>query len=147
MRSWWWEEGMVRRWGKKNEGRWKWVWFTLQFREGLPWLKDDTKNTGKLAKSGLSPWPFLCGCPFSPVSLQPLRALHGRALLSALTNPHVPSMQVSGSLPLLSCLLKLIRLLQAKVLIAKNVLTPKSILSKMVHLKKRRKDQTQPSRT
>lgn len=87
------------------------------------------------------------GCPFSPVSLQPLRALHGRALLSALTNPHVPSMQVSGSLPLLSCLLKLIRLLQAKVLIAKNVLTPKSILSKMVHLKKRRKDQTQPSRT
>lgn len=48
------------------------------------------------------------------------------------------------------CAARLIRLIQAKVLLATNVLTPKSIISKMIHLKRKKKeeddDKTQPSR-
>lgn len=56
-------------------------------------------------------------------------------------NPHIPSMQACGSVPLCSCSLccKTDKVEQAKVLIAKNVLTPECIIFKITHLKKRKK--------
>lgn len=141
-----WDHGGGKRtsWGeeeKKREGRWQWALFTPKLCEGLPWLQDDMKSMGKFAKSVLSPWPFLGWCPFSPIlptGCQPPA--------TETSSQYWPIPMYPPCKPVCLCLclpapytINLIWFMQAKVLIAKNVLTPKSIISKMVHLKENKK--------